>query len=40
VLTVRLFAPLPDEEPVREEAGGLLRFAAPGAGHDLQIALM
>lgn len=40
VLTVRLFAPLPEEEPVREEAGGLLRFAAPGADHDLQIVLM
>ncbi|WP_258942062.1 winged helix DNA-binding domain-containing protein [Actinomadura luteofluorescens] len=35
-LTVELFAPLADEEPVREEAARLLAFAADGADHVLR----
>ncbi|MEO3822295.1 hypothetical protein [Actinomadura sp. B10D3] len=38
-LDVRLIAPLPDEEPVHEEAARLLGFAAPGDEHDLRIGL-
>ncbi|SPT50646.1 winged helix DNA-binding domain-containing protein [Actinomadura madurae] len=38
-LDIRLFAPLQDEDPVREEAAELLRFAAPGDEHDLRIGL-
>ncbi|WP_433464287.1 winged helix DNA-binding domain-containing protein [Spirillospora sp. CA-128828] len=37
-LTIELFAALPDEQPVREEAALLLDFAAPDADHDLRIA--
>ncbi|GAA4385869.1 winged helix DNA-binding domain-containing protein [Actinomadura verrucosospora] len=37
-LTVDLLAPLPDEEPVREEAARLLAFAAADADHVLRFA--
>ncbi|RFS86712.1 winged helix DNA-binding domain-containing protein [Actinomadura spongiicola] len=37
-LSVELFAPLPDEPAVEEEAARLLDFAAPGAAHDIRVA--
>ncbi|MGP4026639.1 winged helix DNA-binding domain-containing protein [Actinomadura sp. 3N407] len=39
-VTIDLFAPLPDEGAVEEEAGRLLRFAAPDASHTVRSALL
>ncbi|WP_242903351.1 winged helix DNA-binding domain-containing protein [Actinomadura terrae] len=37
-LTIELFAPLPDEQHVQEEAEALLRFAAPDSEHEIHMA--
>ncbi|MFA1539851.1 winged helix DNA-binding domain-containing protein [Actinomadura monticuli] len=36
-LTIELFSPLPDDQPVQEEAAALLTFAAPTAEHAVHL---